>query len=30
LPDGSFKMTSETVSEEGEFVPYFEIRYLCA
>jgi hypothetical protein len=24
LPDGWFQMTSETASDEGEFVPYFE------
>jgi hypothetical protein len=30
LPDGSFKMTSENASEEGAFVPYFEIIYLRA
>lgn len=28
LSDGSFKMTSENASEEGEFVPYFEIDYV--
>jgi hypothetical protein len=28
LPDGSFKMTSENASVEGEFVPYFEISYV--
>lgn len=27
LSDGSFEMTSENVSEKGEFVPYFEIAY---
>jgi hypothetical protein len=30
LFDGSFKMTSENASEEGEFAPYFEISYVRA
>lgn len=30
LPGGSFKMTSENTTEEGEFVPYFEIDYARA
>jgi hypothetical protein len=28
LPDGSFTMTSENASQEGQFVPYFEISYV--
>jgi len=27
LPAGSFKMTAENASEEGKFVPYFEIVF---
>ena len=28
LPDGSFKMTAERASEEGEFAPYFETNFV--